>query len=39
VRFGPLELNGLPVGAYRPLTPVEIRTLKRTAASLSVSPS
>lgn len=39
VRFGPFVLNGLPVGAYRPLTPVEVRTLKRTAASLSVSPS
>jgi len=39
VCFGPLELNGLPVSAYRPLTPVEVRTLKRTAASLGVSPS
>lgn len=39
VRFGPLVLDGLPVGAYRPLTPAEIRALKRTAASLGVSPS
>jgi 23S rRNA pseudouridine2605 synthase len=39
VRFGPLVLNGLPVGAYRPLTPVEIRVLKRTVASLGVPPA
>lgn len=29
VRFGPLQLHDLPVGAYRPLTPVEVRALKR----------
>lgn len=29
VRFGPLGLHDLPVGAYRPLTSVEVRTLKR----------
>jgi pseudouridine synthase len=39
VRFGPLELKDLPVGAYRLLTPLEIRTLKQTAAALSASPS
>ena len=31
VRFGPLELNDLPVGAYRLLTPLEVSALKRTA--------
>jgi len=39
VRFGPLALSGLPVGAYRLLTPLEIRALKQTAAALSASPS
>jgi len=39
VRFGPLELTGLPVGAYRPLTPLEVRTLKRTVAALAALPS
>ena len=29
MRFGPLVLEDLPVGAYRPLTPVEIHALKR----------
>ena len=39
VRFGPFELNSLPVGAYRPLTPLEIRALKRTVAALATFPS
>lgn len=30
VRFGPLVLDDLPVGAYRPLTPAEVRALIRT---------
>jgi 23S rRNA pseudouridine2605 synthase len=31
VRFGPLTLNDLPVGAYRALTSEEVRMLKRIA--------
>jgi len=30
VRFGPLVLDDLPAGAYRPLTPAEVRALIRT---------
>jgi pseudouridine synthase len=39
VRFGPLALHDLPVGVYRPLTPEEVRALKRVAARLHSSPS
>jgi 23S rRNA pseudouridine2605 synthase len=39
VRFGPLDLSDLPIGAYRPLTPLEIRALKRAAASFQASPA
>jgi 23S rRNA pseudouridine2605 synthase len=38
VRFGPLVLVGLPVGAYRPLTPYEVRALKRVAGFPSARP-
>lgn len=30
-KFGPLTVKGLPVGSYRPLTPLEIRRLKAWA--------
>ena len=33
VAFGPLALGPLRVGAWRPLTPVEIARLRRAAAS------
>jgi len=33
VRFGPLALDDLPPGSYRPLTPVEVRALHRAAGS------
>jgi pseudouridine synthase len=31
VRFGPLILTDLAIGAYRPLTAAEVQTLKRAA--------
>lgn len=36
IRFGPLELDNLPPGSYRPLTPAEVRALKRAAESSRV---
>ena len=39
VRFGPLVLDDLPPGSYRPLTPAELRALKRVAALPVASPS
>ena len=39
VRFGPLVLDDLPPGSYRPLTPAELRALKRVAALPIASPS
>jgi pseudouridine synthase len=37
VRFGPLVLEDLPPGAYRPLSPAEVRALKRAAGQAVVS--
>ncbi len=34
VAIGPLKLGELPVGAHRPLTPQELKSLKRAAAGL-----
>jgi len=36
IRFGPLELGNLPPGSFRPLTPTEVRALKRVAGSSRV---
>jgi 23S rRNA pseudouridine2605 synthase len=33
VKFGPLELGGLPVGQWRPLDPAEVKSLKQWAES------
>ena len=32
IRIGPLSLRGLPVGAYRPLTPAELKAIREVSA-------
>lgn len=38
VAIGPVSLRGLPVGEFRPLTPVEVDLLHKVAAGIQVDP-
>ena len=38
VAIGPLKLGGLPRGAHRPLTPMELKTLQRATDSATPKP-
>lgn len=38
VAIGPVSLRGLPVGEFRPLTPVEVDLLHKVAAGIQVAP-